>query len=52
MLCWMPLSTQPVSDAPAYVPTPDPEIELYKNRADVDVVHLVIVVPFIPVGSA
>lgn len=51
MLCVVPLSTSPVSDVPAYQPPPVPEIELYKDRADVDVVHLIVVVPYIPLND-
>lgn len=51
MLCMNPVSTRPVSDIPAYVTPATPDIDLYKDRADVDVIHLVIVVPYIPVGQ-
>lgn len=46
-----PLSSLPISDITPYVPVPDPDIEAYKDRADIDVVHLVIVVPYIPGGN-
>lgn len=51
MASFAPVSALPVSDAPVYVPPATPPIELYKDQADVDVVYLVEITPFVPSGS-
>lgn len=46
-----PVSSLPVSDAPAYVPPATPPLVLYQDKADIDVVYLVEITPFVPSAS-
>nr|WP_298685220.1 hypothetical protein [uncultured Dongia sp.] len=42
----------PVMGVPDYVPPTEPLIELYKDRGDVDVIHLVVLRPYVPSGNS
>lgn len=47
-----PIAALPISDEPPYVTPSPPPITLYQDRADVDVVYLIEITPFVPAPSA